>query len=94
MSPLNLADANWRKSSRSGNGDCVEIAALELTSAAWRKSTRSAYNGNCVELAGLTRAVGVRDSKNPEQPVLLVAPTAWNAFGSGLRAGRFATPTG
>lgn len=34
----------------------------------WRKSSRSADTGqaNCVELARLTLAVGMRDSKAPE----------------------------
>jgi hypothetical protein len=34
----------------------------------WRKSTRSGQNGACVELAGTLDAV--RDSKNPDGPVL------------------------
>ncbi|MFD0854073.1 DUF397 domain-containing protein, partial [Actinomadura adrarensis] len=40
---------------------------------AWRKSARSGENGgNCVELAGAASVVAVRDSKDPDGPVLLV----------------------
>ncbi|MFB4319844.1 DUF397 domain-containing protein [Actinomadura sp. 21ATH] len=49
---------------------------MDLTHAEWRKSSRSASNGgNCVELAGLPGMVAVRDSKDPEGPVLLVSPS-------------------
>jgi hypothetical protein len=35
--------------------------------AQWRKSTRStAQGGDCVELARLTRVIGIRDSKSPQ----------------------------
>ncbi|ACY96039.1 MULTISPECIES: DUF397 domain-containing protein [Thermomonospora] len=40
----------------------------------WRKSSRSAATGNdCVELADLGTAVGIRDSKNPNGPILQVS---------------------
>ncbi|MCP2342546.1 DUF397 domain-containing protein [Actinomadura rupiterrae] len=39
----------------------------------WRKSSYSAdNNGNCIELADLATAVGVRDSKDPHGPQLTV----------------------
>lgn len=39
--------------------------------AAWRKSSyTSQEGGTCVELADLETAVGVRDSTDPEGPVL------------------------
>jgi hypothetical protein len=56
---------HWRKSSLSGGGNnaCVELG-ME-----WRKSSFSGGgNNDCVELAGTLDAI--RDSKNPEGPIL------------------------
>lgn len=50
---------------------------MDLTNAKWRKSTYSTSNGgNCVELADAAGAVAVRDSKDPDGPVLLLTHTA------------------
>ncbi|MFD0899079.1 DUF397 domain-containing protein [Actinomadura sediminis] len=50
---------------------------MDLSNATWRKSTYTGSNGgNCVELAALPGAVGVRDSKDPDGPVLLLRPAA------------------
>jgi hypothetical protein len=57
---------------------------VNLTGAVWRKSSRSNSGGNCVEVAVLSAAVAVRDSKDPHGPVLAVPPAAWNAFVAGL----------
>ena len=46
----------------------------------WVKSSFSFSNGNCVEVAGLGRVVGLRDSKDPEGPVLRFTPSEWSAF--------------
>ncbi|MEU4820428.1 DUF397 domain-containing protein [Actinomadura citrea] len=60
---------------------------MDLTDIKWRKSSYSASNGgNCVELAGAADGVAVRDSKDPDGPVLLLTRTA-------LRTAVNSTPT-
>lgn len=50
---------------------------MDLSNAQWRKSSRSGSNGgDCVELTGLPDAVALRDSKDPDGPVLLLTRTA------------------
>lgn len=68
----------WRKSSCSGEaGACVELGR------AWRTSSRSGGNGHCVELNYLG---AVRDSKNPDGPVLR---TDLGGLLAAVKAGRF-----
>jgi hypothetical protein len=77
-----LVNARWRKSSRS-NGEegsaCVEVA---LVNAEWRKSSRSngEEHSNCVEVAFTGPAAALRDSKNPDGPVLLLPAAGWAAL--------------
>lgn len=71
---MDLTNAEWRKSSHSGSngGNCIELAGLS-----WRKSTHSGSNAaECVELAGAAGVVAVRDSKDPDGPVLLLTRKA------------------
>lgn len=52
----------------------------------WRKAQRSNdQGGSCVELAGLPEGVGVRDSKDPDGPHLIFAPTAFRALVADLK---------
>lgn len=81
---MDLIRAAWRKSSYStGNGgDCVEVATT------WRKSTYSSGNGGaCVEVGTAPRAVSVRDSKDPEGPVLAFSRYGWLAFTHDIKSG-------
>lgn len=56
----------------------------------WIKSSLSFCNSNCVEVAGLPGGgVGVRDSKDPDGPVLKFTPGEWQAFVGGARNGEF-----
>ncbi|GAA2269606.1 hypothetical protein GCM10010402_27080 [Actinomadura luteofluorescens] len=50
---------------------------MDLKNAEWRKAKRSLSNGGeCVELAGVVGVVAVRDSKDPDGPVLLLTRAA------------------
>lgn len=52
----------------------------------WRKASRSNDQGGaCVELAALTEGVGVRDSRDPDGPRLLLAPATFRALLSNLK---------
>ena len=55
---MDLSDAQWRKSSRSGGGG----------------------DGNCVEVAFVSEAVAVRDSKDPGGPALAFPAGSWRRF--------------
>lgn len=54
----------------------------------WRKSSYSNSNG-CFELADLGDTIGLRDSKDPDGPVLRFTRRELAAFVSGVKAGEF-----
>lgn len=57
---------------------------------AWRKASASASNGNCVEVAPMpSGGVAVRDSKDPDGPILRFTAAEWAAFAEGMTAGEF-----
>lgn len=65
-------------------------SSATLASAVWRKSSRSGGNGGqCVEIATLSDAIAVRDSKDPAGPALLFRTESWRAFAAGVAEGRF-----
>lgn len=56
----------------------------------FKKSTRSNGSGNCVEVALLPDGGwAVRDSKNPDGPVLFFTPGEVAAFVGGVQDGEF-----
>ena len=65
------------------------VSSVNFSSAMWRKSSLSGdgSNGACVEVAFVSAAVGVRDSKNLDGGHLVFEGTTWQAFAVGLKAG-------
>ena len=63
------------------------LAAPDNGALLWRTSTRSGAAGNCVQVARTSTAVAVRDSKDPEGPILEFAPDAWGEFVGLVRTG-------
>lgn len=79
-------DRKWRKSTFSNpSGNCVEIAEEND----WSKSTFSGNNGSCVEFTRNGGNFLVRDSKDPNGPVLTFTPAEWDAFVKGAKDGQF-----
>lgn len=77
MRGAELPDVVWRKSRHSGSqgGDCIEVACF------WRKSSHSSsQTQECVEVTHARQVVAVRDSKDPDGPVLTFGRSAWIAF--------------
>jgi hypothetical protein len=74
-------DTGWTKPSLSySNGNCVEVA--------WRTAGASNGHSPCVEAGGgICGVVHVRDSKDPDGPVLTFPPGTWQAFLAGVKAG-------
>lgn len=73
---------DWRKSTYSPTGTCVEAAS-------WRKSTHSSSgtSGECIEVGAGAAVVGVRDTKLCDaSPVIEFRLHAWTAFTRGLKA--------
>lgn len=54
----------------------------------FRKAEASEAIGNCVEVARV-ELFAVRDSKDPESPILRFTKDEWAAFTHGVKAGEF-----
>ncbi|MBF6086119.1 DUF397 domain-containing protein [Nocardia cyriacigeorgica] len=62
----------------------------DLAGAQWFTSTRTSGGKDCVEVAHLRDGlVGVRDSKNPNGPALVLTPRQWDAFTAVVSNGEF-----
>lgn len=67
----------------------MPVIGLMLGNLPWRKAQRSVGNGACVELAPVNGMVAMRDSKDPDGPVLMYTAAEWDAFLHGAKAGEF-----
>ena len=62
---------------------------MENLSQDWRKSSYSGNGGaECVEVASGERGIAIRDSKDPNGPVLSVPASGWHNFIAAVGAGR------
>ncbi|MCW2942808.1 MAG: Domain of uncharacterized function [Actinomycetia bacterium] len=57
----------------------------DLSNATWRKSSHSGGGNDCVELAGTTSAIAVRDSKNTSGPALSFTRIEWRSFAARIK---------
>jgi hypothetical protein len=63
----------------------------DLHVGAWRKARRSIANGECVEVAPVADAgnVAVRDSTDPDGPILQYSVVSWRTFLTTAKSGTF-----
>lgn len=63
---------------------------VDLSRAEWRSSAGAGSGSdNSVEVAFVDGAVAVRDSRQPDGPVLVFTPEEWDAFVGGAKDGEF-----
>ncbi len=67
------------------------MAIQSVTELAWRKAQRSVGNGACVEVAPIGTGCAVRDSKDPDGPILTWTAQAWQEFVGRAKSGWFDT---
>ncbi|MGH3980753.1 MAG: DUF397 domain-containing protein [Pseudonocardiaceae bacterium] len=67
----------------------MNFSRCEQATAAWQKATESIVDGACVEIAQLSGMVAVRDSKDPDGPILTYTKDEWSAFLGGAKKGEF-----
>jgi len=67
----------------------VFLSDAERSGLAWLKAQSSAGNGQCVEIASATGKIAIRDSKDPDGPILVYTPGEFRAFLDGARNGEF-----
>jgi Domain of unknown function (DUF397) len=69
--------------------DKITLDEAERASLAWLKAQASTYNGQCVEIASTSGKVALRDSKDPDGPILVYTNAEFKAFLDGARNGEF-----
>ncbi len=67
----------------------ITLSASERESLVWLKAHGSTANGQCIEIASASRNIAIRDSKDPEGPILVYTAAEFRAFLDGARNGEF-----
>lgn len=76
------------QSSDRGGADLAAVRRSDTVS--WRTSSASGANGACIQVAQVAAQVWVRDSKDPDGPVLKLPRERWGAFVDVLRCATLA----
>jgi hypothetical protein len=69
----------------------MTLSASEREDLAWLKARSSTANGQCVEIASAVGNIAIRDSKDPDGPILIYTRSEFGAFLEGARNGEFDT---
>ncbi len=67
----------------------ITLSEAERSGLFWLKAQCSTPNGQCVEIASAVSKIAVRDSKDPDGPILVYTSTEFSAFLEGARNGEF-----
>jgi hypothetical protein len=67
----------------------IILSDAERADLTWVKAQYSGSNGQCVEIASAAGRVAIRDSKDPDGPILLYTTGEFKAFLHGARNGEF-----
>jgi hypothetical protein len=67
------------------------LSPAERAELSWLKAQSSTANGQCVELASAAAGIAIRDSKDPDGPILVYTHSEFQAFLDGARNGEFDT---
>lgn len=67
----------------------ITLSEEERTGLAWLKAESSSHNGQCVEIASTADKIAIRDSKDPDGPILIYTLAEFEAFLDGARSGEF-----
>lgn len=65
------------------------LSDVERSNLTWLKAQSSTINGQCVEIASIADKVAMRDSKDPDGPILVYTSAEFSAFLEGARNGEF-----
>lgn len=67
----------------------VTLGEAERAGLPWIKAPASTHNGACVEVASVAGKIAMRDSKDPDGPILVYTPAEFSTFLNGTRNGEF-----
>lgn len=73
----------------SGTSKKIVLNDSVRESLSWLKARSSTANGHCLEVAAAVGNIAIRDSKDPDGPILIYTPPEFRAFLDGARNGEF-----